>query len=980
MKPKLKKYLIIGSSILIPVSLISLGTGLYFNSSNLERISQKGIYNIKINEPLNNEGYKFDLSYSYGSVSNTSKNSLLLINELLHLKSEGDFKYDQINDVVIQPSYESYKFSLIDSIVLTFVKAGTSMQELKNADPNNSDLFFQLVFDSDDDSITPQFNPSNNNDFVLTKTSNDPRSINNPNVFGKILSSGYLSQKINLDDQNLNIDTTQHNFMMVNLGVTFNDNAYWVDSNGNKTKYNICPEDMFYSIKRTLLFDRKYRQSHGGSKELDSYFIEKTQTTKLFGENQKFPNEYLFEFFGIKKDYLYDETKAIQSLLGNPNKKSYVFTFNIFNNNQVTDSTFVYSNYEIINKYLINSLTFSLSPSQYIKEKFADNQNVNQTKVGTIEGEARKYGIYTYGQNREDVLYASYYIPVSSSGGREVYQYNKYHPDLEWVNNVENGFEKDGKTYKNLNTVILEYAGGIDSSTFNNQTFNAFLSGTVSEMDYSLISDAQKQQLYGNDFNNKEVLIANSEANGLRATKNINISKLNTRTVWQAFPTDNLQYTFNDVYAKLVYGSSIDELNNGSAIISNTFFGGVGLEFRNLIQASINWNQYIQTAYSGVRDASLSGAAQDAKFSSTNPNSLKPADFNELGINDLFYLDENGKQQTVTLKEMKTLSGMTGEELDDKYGPGTSNNMRLALSKSPQYSQIQKAMKALLDKFYQKNNLSNNDLIEWEIPYSFADQDETKCKATEYIVENVINGLDPRIKATFFKPTSRNDMLNSISQRRGAYNANLWSYDYEGIGSYIAAFFSEGSGTNLMGAIGIFAKDPASTNDNLFLNNRLSRNEIKSLQTQYPLFTELAKFIATNINKEFGSNASEDVKVENWDLITNKDMNHIVSFFNDATKNPNNVKPIDLIPVLLKEFETESSWEKDASLSEEGKGNMWTKLIKEMNSIKGVSIDTETSIDKLTNVNYVLYLKEYQIPISKYGINLFSNYQYEVKK
>ena len=979
MKPKLKKYLIIGSSILIPVSLISLGTGLYFNSSNLERISQKGIYNIKINEPLNNEGYKFDLSYSYGSVSNTSKNSLLLINELLHLKSEGDFKYDQINDVVIQPSYESYKFSLIDSIVLTFVKAGTSMQELKNADPNNSDLFFQLVFDSDDDSITPQFNPSNNNDFVLTKTSNDPRSINNPNVFGKILSSGYLSQKINLDDQNLNIDTTQHNFMMVNLGVTFSDNAYWVDSNGNKTKYNIRPEDMFYSIKRTLLFDRKYRQSHGGSKELDSYFIEKTQTTKLFGENQKFPNEYLFEFFGIKKDYLYDETKAIQSLLGNPNKKSYVFTFNIFNNNQVTDNSFVYSNYEIINKYLINSLTFSLCPSQYIKEKFADNQNVNQTKVGTIEGEARKYGIYTYGQNREDVLYASYYIPVSSSGGREVYQYNKYHPDLEWVNNVENGFEKDGKTYKNLNTVILEYAGGIDSSTFNNQTFNAFLSGTVSEMDYSLISDAQKQQLYGNDFNNKEVLIANSEANGLRATKNINISKLNTRTVWQAFPTDNLQYTFNDVYAKLVYGSSIDELNNGSAIISNTFFGGVGLEFRNLIQASINWNQYIQTAYSGVRDAWLSGAAQDAKFSSTNPNSLKPADFNELGINDLFYLDEKGQQQTVTLKEMKTHSGKTGAELDAEYGPGTSNDMQLALSKSPQYSQIQKAMKALLDKFYQKNNLSNNDLIEWEIPYSFADQDETKCKATEYIVENVINGLDPRIKATFFKPTSRNDMLNSISQRRGAYNANLWSYDYEGIGSYIAAFFSEGSGTNLMGAIAIFAKDPTSTNDKLFLN-RLSKDEIKSLQTQYPLFTELAKFIATNINKEFGSNASEDVKVENWDLITNKDMNHIVSFFNDATKNPNNVKPIDLIPVLLKEFETESSWEKNTSLSEEGKGNMWTKLIKEMNSIKGVSIDTETSIDKLTNVNYVLYLKEYQIPISKYGINLFSNYQYEVKK
>lgn len=980
MKPILKKYLIIGSSILIPASLISLGAGLYFNSSNLERISQKGIYNTRINESLNNEGYKFDLSYSYGSISNTSKTSLLLINELLHLKSEGDFKYDQINNVVVQPSYESYKFSLVDSIVLTFVKSGTTIEQLKNA-PTNSDLFFQLVFDSDDDSITPQHDSSNKN-FVLTKTSEDPKSINNPNVFGKILSSGYLSQKIDLNDPNVqnNINTSQHNFMMVNLGVTFNDKSYWVDSNGNKTKYNICPEDMFYSIKRTLLYDKNYRQSHGGSQELDSYFIEKTQTTKLFGESQKFPNEYLFEFFGIKKDFLYDKNKAIQPLLNDPaNKKSYVFTFNIFDNNQIADNTFVYSNYEIINKYLINSLTFSLCPSQYIKEKFADNLNLNKTKVGNIEGEAKEFGIYTYGQNREDVLYASYYVPTSSSGGREIYQYNKHHPDREWIDNVEKGFEKNGKTYKNLNTIILEYTGGIDSSTFNNQTFNAFLSGTVSEMDYSLISDAQKQQLYGNDFN-KEVLIANSEKNGLRATKNINISKLNSRTVWQSFPTNNVQYNFNNIYSKLVYGSTIEELNNGSAKISNTFFGGIGLEFRNLIQASINWNQYIQTAYLGVRDVWLSGAAQDAKFSSTNPNSLKPADFNELGINDLFYLDENGQQQTVTLQEMKKLSGMTAEQLGEIYGEEAKNDMQLALSKSPQYNKIQKSMKALLDKFYQSNNLSNNDLIEWEIPYSFADQDETKCEATKYIVEKVINGLDPRIKARFFKPTSRNEMLNSISQRRGAYNANLWSYDYEGAGSYIAGFFSEGSGTNLMGAIGIFAKDIGSTDESLFSNNRLSRDQVKLLQNQYPLFTELAKFLATNINNKFGSNVDQNMKVENWDLISNKDMNNIVNFFNDGTKNPNNVKPIDLIPILLKQFESDSSWEKDINLTEQEKGTKWTNLIKEMNSIKGVSIDTEISIDKLTNVNYVLFLKEYQIPISKYGINLYSNYQYEVKK
>ena len=64
---------------------------------------------------------------------------------------------------------------------------------------------------------------------------------------------------------------------------------------------------------------------------------------------------------------------------------------------------------------------------------------------------------------------------------------------------------------------------------------------------------------------------------------------------------------------------------------------------------------------------------------------------------------------------MKKLSGMTAEQLGEIYGEEAKNDMQLALSKSPQYNKIQKSMKALLDKFYQSNNLSNNDLIEWEI-------------------------------------------------------------------------------------------------------------------------------------------------------------------------------------------------------------------------------------------------------------------------
>ena len=61
---------------------------------------------------------------------------------------------------------------------------------------------------------------------------------------------------------------------------------------------------------------------------------------------------------------------------------------------------------------------------------------------------------------------------------------------------------------------------------------------------------------------------------------------------------------------------------------------------------------------------------------------------------------------------MIELSRMTGEELDQKYGEGASQNMQLYLSISPQYKQIQESMKDLLDQFYKENNLSNDQLIE----------------------------------------------------------------------------------------------------------------------------------------------------------------------------------------------------------------------------------------------------------------------------
>ncbi len=997
MNSRLKKALIISASTIIPLGILGAGAAIYFTTPTPQRISTKGIFSVRVNEALNDYGYKYDLSASYGSATSSNYYSLLVTNEILHLQTSGELQYKQAvldNDgnilesaKVIKPSYESYKFANANAIVLTFIKSDITEDQITSdffTNPANSDKYFQLVFDSDADEITPA--PSSDEQIVVTKSSKDPKSINNHDVFGHIINKGYLNSKPDLSSENVTIEDGKQ-YVMYGMGITFNRGAKWVDSNGKETKYDICARDMFYSSKRTWLYDRTYRRAHGGTKELDQYFISKTQTTKMFAETQKYPNDYLFDFFGINKEKLYDEAYAIQKVNSNSINETdaFTFTFDIFNSDKTIKNDFSFSTSDIIKKYLVNSIHFSLAPSQYIDEVVNTAKN-NKTAVGTIEDEAAKYGIYTYAQSRKSTLFASAYIPTSSESNREIYEYNKHFANKDWVKSVEEGeVSSDGTKYKNLNKIIYEYSGGIDSSTFINKSFSSFMNGTLSKVDYSLLSDAQKQKLYGSG-NSTATLLENAEKNGLKVTKNVNISQLNTRMVWQANPIENSDYNFNDNYSKLVYGYSKNDLSSGKAVTSNSFYASYGLKFRLLIQASINWQQYIQQAYSGTRDVWLSGAAQNAVFSGNREDSLTPIDFNEKGINDLVYFDKDNKKQVVTLLEMKKLSNSSAEEL----GPDASQDLQLTKMRSPQFKIIQESMKNLLDQFYKDNNLSSNEKISWDITYPFADQDEIKCEATKYIVENVINGLDPRLEAKFVKPTSREEMLSYINQRKSAYNANLWSYDYEGIGSYIAAFSSDGGGINIMNAYGIFSKDVDGDSDELFNSverdgikiSRPSRETVSLVQQMFPRFTELSKYIREKMNAlltEGGVSVSEELKVENWDLISNSQNNHIISFFTEqeGIENPNKVNPISNLPIFYKSFETDAPW---ANLDKNEAGQAWTDLIKELDSIKGVSIDTESSVDRLENINYVLYLNEYTVPVSKYGIQMYCDFKYKVDK
>ena len=103
-------------------------------------------------------------------------------------------------------------------------------------------------------------------------------------------------------------------------------------------------------------------------------------------------------------------------------------------------------------------------------------------------------------------------------------------------------------------------------------------------------------------------------------------------------------------------------------------------------------------------------------------------------------------------------------------------------------------------------------------------------------IVDIIASLDPRLKPKLIVPQNLEEMINKMASNTGVSDFNGWVYDYEGIGSYIAAFAS-GVGVSLMNAFDIFNQDqPPSSRPELF--------------NWFPQFRKLALFIKREIQTD----------------------------------------------------------------------------------------------------------------------------------
>ena len=948
MNYKTKKILALSATSVFAGAAAITGLSIYFTTPASVRIPEKDLYLIRLNAKQDTSAYKYDVSSSSGPNASLSTASLVT-NELIHMKSEGKLLIQRQPDGTnkITPSYQSFQFSLADNIVAVLQK---------KTDTNDK---IQLVFDSDDAEF-PNV-PDNNQDTIINKTSSNKRSINNKDIFIKLLETGAISKKVNSVNE---LETTDiisgGEYVLTKLGFTVKENVPWVNSDGEPTPYMLKADDFWYSFMRSKLFDRDYRRANGGSKGLDEFFIEKTKTSTLFQDNGRFTNEYLFGFFDLDVTKLYDRNTAIQTVNVN-GKDREMFTFSSLDETKATNGFL-----SAIQKLLANSLLFSAAPSDRIKEIADDdrlNTNLGKDKL-SINGQARDFGIYTYGETRKEVLYASVYIPVSTVENRDVFEYNRHFANKKMVDEIEGRVPATDpntkKPIRPLKRVIFEYSGGIDTSTFNSQLLSSYLKGNVSQAVYTDLSLDQRIKIFGGHQGSLEEMEQQAMFNGLQYNKVNNVSTFVQRTMVQSNPTNNVDnvsaYGFNDQYSKIVFGLTREQLKEGKSTTTDNFFVNEGLEFRLLVQAAINWDAYIKQSFQNQRVFWLNGAAQHAQFSNFAPE--KPIDKYE-EVNTLEFVDR------VTNPNQKTLVQVKPSEM--KQHSTDNNNNDIESLKSPKFEQIKQNMKSLLDEVYPKNNWNQNQKVQWEIVYGYADNDVLRTTIMQKIVD-IITSLDPRLQPVLITPNTAEEMVNKIARNTGVTDFNGWGYDYEGIGSYIAAFAS-GIGVTLMNAFDIFSQDqPPATRPELF--------------NWFPQFRKLALFIKQEVQMKLDQLKSQLVGtpdynekefnklyVDQWAQLTNANNQKIDEFFKSRSggKYQINTK-------LAKLFRKYEDYE-DPATQKKQTAQDWADLIREFNSLRSVSMDLDNSISDPNINNLSLFLREYIIPASHQGILFLQDFR-----
>lgn len=652
-----------------------------------------------------------------------------------------------------------------------------------------------VEYDSDEAEITPELNPKALSIF-LVKTSANAKSINNPKFMEDLKTA-------------------------TRVDIRIKEGKKWVDRKGVATAYDVKARDFFYGWMRTKLVDTKYRRENGGSKELDEKIVaERNISPAYFGENTSYGNEYLYQLFGIDTTKMSNEADAVTG-----DKKQY-FSFYGMDGEAAQF-------HEFFNKQLFSaSNELVAAPSDYIKSLVSTPEAGYQSATG----KSLEFGVYNYGGDNNKLLFAgAYYLEtVDIINNYELFKQNTQYPEQDWLDNKFT-FKAVRNDYRN-----------ISADNFNQFIFNQFKRDETPLIPFSLLNDSQKKDSY---ILKNLFTIKNSEKDSVFA-----YTQPVTNPWAGAKVTD---YYYNDVYAKLIWGGTRQELSNGSVSTSETFFKGTGLRFRSLLQSAVNHLVAVNEGYPGTNLIPwLPSLAPGNSIGGSDQSSSKYKNFVD-GIEELTNLGFVKKDLTLgaTTNYLKDGKLDNTKELEENY-------------KSKIYDQVKAEMKVLLDEFYASNTSFAGQKVEFKIWRPTIAVMTTAQESMYKNILKVLNGLDERLKIEQEIFTDRDVAIKATSRNKAISSDAFtgWGYDWNGIGSGLDGWLDL-KGAHVWGAFSLYSQ---------------LTSEEKSKSTGFAQFikssewirqyAESGKFLATH-NKDASKNLVEKtITVKNFTAL--KDLNN----------------------------------------------------------------------------------------------------------
>ncbi|QBF34734.1 hypothetical protein EG856_02285 [Mycoplasmopsis phocirhinis] len=708
-----------------------------------EYVTQRVLRN-GINSTFQAREFDNDVSNTYGSWNGASKDQTagLLIRKSTVGKAEIERKADASGAVtfsVKRPSMWKYKLELASKVVLT-TKDGQKVE-----------------FDKDDALLTEKPTNGSYKLAVYQGFSEDDRSINSKKFFDTLKDSTKLQ-------------------IEVKKGVK------WVNSNGEQTKYEVVPQDFYISWMRTQFLGAAVRKEAGKNlsgvttEELDkaaSSILSSGST--YFGEESRYPNEYLYGLYRTDSTKFSQEDQLIQDNM---------VTFHKLETEETGDFAALLEN-------LTTSQDFVAAPSQYIAEKTGENLpelTSFNTSVKTDDLKAKlkqipaehilsKSGVYWYGINDKNNLYAGafYYKGYDKDTQEESWVQNKYFVDQDWVNSPTS-----------IKQYVLRYKNQGDEPQFKATLWDDYKKGRISSLPYTFITDDQRTTVeksplkYGLEYSqslNKSQISSTQGFDLLPAVTNLpaNFNPENAEEVKNIKDT----ISYNDTFSNLVYGKSVDEMIKSQFKGDDVYnlLSGNAVIFRSLISAAINFDHVASFVSEGKSKMYIAGFAPDANIGgsdqiSSNVKSLRD-DYDN--VNSIAYLNADYTKSDYTSPDDYAFKAETAGSNLDKL-------------KSPQFEKV----KAEVKKFLDANNVGANDKVTWQLTYRYINWNPQKMEAIYAELPNLIKELDPRLdlKTKIYSQAEVGQFYNQHLYGRSPQKIGGWGYDVNSLGSGIDGFAS----------------------------------------------------------------------------------------------------------------------------------------------------------------------------------------------